>query len=111
MAQDFRNNIQRNVDVSGGTPPTLVTGGDYDAVIGIRCCNTTTSAITASVYIVNGGNDYFLAKDVSIPPNSAIELIQGGAKIVLKSGDDLYAISDVTASVDIVTSYIDTISS
>ena len=48
---------------------------------------------------------------MSVPPNSAIELIQGGAKIVLKSGDDLYAVSDVASSVDIVTSYIDTISS
>ena len=36
-------------------------------------------------------DDYFLAKGVSIPPNSAIELIQGGAKIVLASGDTLKA--------------------
>ena len=35
MAQDFRNNLQRNV---GTSPVTLVTGGDYDAVIGIRIC-------------------------------------------------------------------------
>jgi len=111
MAQDFRNNIQRNVDVSGGTPPTLVTGGNYDAVIGIRCCNTSASAITASVYIVNGGNDYFLAKDVSIPPNSAIELIQGGAKIVLESGDVLKGYASAATSLDIITSFIDTISS
>ena len=32
---------------------------------------------------------HFLAKGVSIPPNSAIELIQGGAKIVLANGDVL----------------------
>ena len=50
------------------------------------------------VYIVNGGNNYYIAKDVSIPPNSAIELIQGGAKIVLKSGYDLYAVSDTASS-------------
>ena len=36
MAQDFRNDIQRNV---GATPQLLVDAGDYDAVIGIRCCN------------------------------------------------------------------------
>ena len=33
--------------------------------------------------LLNRGDDYFLAKGVNIPPNSAIELIQGGAKIVL----------------------------
>ena len=109
MAQDFRNDIQRNV---GTSPQLLLDAGNYDAVIGIRCCNVhASSTIALDVYIVNGGNNYYIAKDVSVPPNSAIELIQGGAKIVLKSGDDLYAVSDVASSVDIVTSYIDTISS
>ena len=85
-------------------------GGNYDAVIGIRICNTTTSAVLASCQIVNGGNDHFLAKNVSVPPNSAIELIQGGAKIVLESGDTLKAQSDTASSLDIVTSFIDSIS-
>ena len=107
MAQDFRNNLQRNV---GTSPVTLVTGGDYDAVIGIRICNTTASAVLASCQIVNGGNDHFLAKNVSIPPNSAIELIQGGAKIVLQNNDTLKAQSDTASSLDIVTSFIDSIS-
>ena len=109
MAQDFRNDIQRNV---GTVAQQLLDAGNYDAVIGIRCCNVhASSTIALDVYIKNGGNNYYIAKDVSVPPNSAIELIQGGAKIVLKSGDDLYAVSDVASSVDIVTSYIDTISS
>ena len=108
MAQDFRNNLQRNV---GTVAVTLVTAGDFDAVIGIRCCNVhASSTIALDVYIANSG-DHYIAKDVSIPPNSAIELIQGGAKIVLENGDVLKAVSDVASSVDIVTSYIDTISS
>ena len=86
MAQNFRNNLQRNV---GTSPVTLVTGGDFDAVIGIRICNTTASTVLASCQIVNGGNDHFIAKEVSIPPNSAIELIHGGAIIVLAYGDVL----------------------
>jgi len=108
MAQDFRNNLQRNV---GTSAVTLVTGGNYDAVIGIRCCNVhASSTIALDVYIENSG-DHYIAKDVSIPPNSAVELIQGGAKIVLESGDVLKAVSDTASSVDIVTSFIDTISS
>ena len=107
MAQDFRNNLQRNV---GTSPVLLVTGGDYDAVIGIRICNTTTSTVLASCQIVNGGNDHFIAKNVSVPPNSAIELIQGGAKIVLENNDLLKAKSNTASSLDIVTSFIDSIS-
>ena len=107
MAQDFRNNLQRNV---GTSEVTLVTGGDYDAVIGIRCCNVLTSTIEVDVFIENGGNDHFIAKGVVVPPNSAIELIQGGAKIVLENGDVLKAKSDTATSLDVVTSFIDSIS-
>ena len=107
MAQDFRNNLQRNV---GTSEVTLVTGGVYDAVIGIRCCNVLTSTIEVDVFIENGGNDHFIAKGVVVPPNSAIELIQGGAKIVLENGDVLKAKSNTASSLDIVTSFIDSIS-
>ena len=107
MAQNFRNDLQSAV---GTGAVTLVTGSDFDAVIGIRLCNILTSTIEVDVYIVNSGNKY-LAKDVVIPPNSAIELIQGGAKIVLKNGDVLKAESNTASSVDIVTSFINQISS
>ena len=107
MAQDFRNNLQRNV---GTSEVTLVTGGDYDAVIGIRCCNVTTSTIEVDVFIDNSGNDHFIAKGVVVTQNSAIELIQGGAKIVLENNDLLKAKSNTASSLDIVTSFIDSIS-
>ena len=107
MAQDFRNNLQGAV---GTTPVNLLVAGDFDAVIGIRICNIITSTVEVDVYITNGGNDHFIAKEVSVPPNSAIELIQGGAKIVLESGDTLKAQSDTASSLDIVTSFIDSIS-
>ena len=108
MAQNFRNNLQRNV---GTSEVLLVDGGDFDAVIGIRCCNVLTSTIEVDVFIENGGNDHFLAKGVVVPPNSEIELIQGGAKIVLKNNDILKAKSNTASSLDIVTSFIDDISS
>ena len=108
MAQDFRNALFRQI---GTSDQALLAGGNYDAVIGIRCCNILTSTIAIDVKIAKGGADYFLAKGVSIPPNSAIELIQGGAKIVLASGDTLEAVSDTASSLDVAVSYIDTISS
>ena len=107
MAQNFRNDLESAV---GTSEVTLVTGSDFDAVIGIRLCNILTSTIEVDVYIVNSGNKY-LAKGVVIPPNSAIELIQGGAKIVLANGDTLEAVSDTASSLDVVLSFIDTISS
>ena len=107
MAQDFRNVLK---SATGTSPVSVIAAGDYDAVIGIRCCNIVATTILVDVYITNSSN-FYLAKNVSIPPNSAIELIQGGAKIVCKNGDVLYAVSDTASSLDTVTSYIDTISS
>ena len=106
MAQDFRNSLVRTI---GTGDTTILTAGNYDAVIGIRCCNILTSTINIDVKIAKGGNDYFLAKGVVVPPNSAVELIQGGAKIVLASGDVLEAVSDTARSLDVTCSYIDTI--
>ena len=108
MAQDFRNTLN---SATGTGAATLLNAGDYDAVIGIRCCNIVATTILVDVYITNSATNYYIAKNVSIPPNSAIELIQGGAKIVCKNGDVLYAVSDTASSLDTVTSYIDTISS
>ena len=52
------------------------------------------------------------AKNASkIPPNSSVELIQGGAKVVLQSGDVLHHDCDTDNALDIWVSYIDTISS
>ena len=108
MAQDFRNALFRQI---GTSDQALLAGGNYDAVIGIRCCNIISSTIAVDVKIAKGGNDFFLAKGVSIPPYSAIELIQGGAKIVLDSTNTLEAVSDTASSLDVAVSYIDTISS
>ena len=107
MAQDFRNVLNRNV---GTGAATLLTAGNYDAVIGIRVCNILTNAITVDVYLVKGGNNYYIAKTLSIAPGSSIELIQGGAKIVAASGDVLTAVASESNAADITTSYIDTIS-
>ena len=51
MAQDFRNDLQRQI---GTSDQALLTAGNYDAVIGIRCCNIVSSTILVDVKIANG---------------------------------------------------------
>ena len=46
MAQDFRNVLVRQI---GTADTTLLAGGNYDAVIGIRCCNVITSVLSKVV--------------------------------------------------------------
>ena len=108
MAQDFRNAVARS---QGTSAAAVFTAGDYDAVIGIRCTNILTTTIKVDIYIVRSSANYYLCKSTPIPPGGSIELIQGGAKIVMVSGDVLWHDVDTASGLDIWVSYIDTISS
>ena len=107
MAQDFRNVVAR---AQGTTAAAVFTAGDYDAVIGIRCTNILTTTIKVDMYVKRSSADYYLCKSTPIPPGGSIELIQGGAKIVMVNGDVLWHDCDTASGLDVWVSYIDTIS-
>ena len=108
MAQNFRRYIARN---TGTSPATIFTADSFDTVIGIRCANVhATSSASVSVYINDGSNDHYLVKSAPIPVGSSLELIDGGAKVVLASGDKIAAVSTAANSLDTVVSYVDAIS-
>jgi hypothetical protein len=110
MAQDFERTITKDIDAS--LTDIRATSDSDDAIVGLRLVNTTTSTITARVAITDNSNNVtaFLIKNAPIPSGSSLELIDGGAKIVLQSGDKLRAGSDATDSMDVVVSAVDTIS-
>ena len=110
MAQNFRNYITRN---TGATPVDILPAAQvdsYDAVVGIRLANVHASTdIEVDVYIVRT-NNFYLIKAVPIVVGGSLELIDGGSKVVLHSGDKIMAVSDTASSLDVVVSYIDAIS-
>ena len=107
MAQDFRNVVARS---QGTSAAGILTAGNYDAVIGIRVCNILTTTVKVDIYVVRSSANYFLCKSTPIPPGGSIELIQGGSKIVMVSGDVLWHDCDTASGLDMWVSYIDTIS-
>lgn len=107
MAQDFERNIAREIGTSAST---LRTANSNDTVIGIRVANIVATQILIDVYVTSGGADYYLIKDAPIPSGSSLELLDGGAKFVLVSGDVLKIESDTATSADAWVSVIDTVS-
>ena len=107
MAQDFERYIQRNVGTSAAT---IHTSNSDDAIISIRCANTTTSTISVDVFINDGSNDYYLIKNAPIVSGGSLELIDGGSKIVMQNNDILKAKSDTASSLDVWASFVDAIS-
>ena len=113
MAQDFKKAYKSQVTDAAHT---LFTADSNDAIIGIRLTNITTSAITVDVWIDVAGagstlSIVYIADDLSIAPKSSIELIQGGAKMVMQSTDELHAQASAATSCAAWVSYVDAISS
>ena len=108
MAQNFRRYTSNDVGTSAAT---LFTADSYDTVVGISIANITTTAVIASVYINDGSNDIYLVKDAPIPSGSSLQVLDGGAKFVVQSGDVLKVISDTASSLDCWVSAVDAISS
>ena len=107
MAQDFTRYKAR---LTGTSAATLFTANSNDTVVGISIANVTASAVNASVYINDGTNDFYLVKNAPIPSGSALQVLDGGAKVVVQSGDILKVVSDTASSLDTWVSTVDAIS-
>ena len=107
MAQNFRRYTSNNV---GTGAATVMTADSYDTVVGISVSNVTGSAITVDVYINDGSNDIYLVKSAPIVQGGMLQIIDGGSRFVLQSGDALKVISDTASSADVWVSAVDAIS-
>ena len=110
MAQNFRRFIERNIGTSAVDVPDGSDFDSFDAIIGVHLANVTGSTINVDVYIANSSNNYHLVKNAPIPSGGALQLIDGGAKIVVATGDRLYIKSDTASSLDAWVSVVDSIS-
>ena len=112
MAQDFTKEYKSQVT---NAAHTLRTANSNDALIGIRLTNITASALTVDVWIDvaaagTTASVVYIADDLQIPPKSSVELIQGGAKIVMQNTDLLRIQSSAVTSVAAYVSVVDAIS-
>ena len=80
------------------TTPTLITG--------CNIVNKLGTSASISLYVVNGGNTYYIFKDRPVDGSTNAEAITGN-KIVLVSGDSLRAVSTVAGAFDILVSTLD----
>jgi hypothetical protein len=107
MAQDF---VRYSAQATN-TASTIFTANSNDAVIGIRVTNTTAGTITIDVFVtITGPTNRYIAKGLSIPPSSSVELVTGGAKFVMQNTDILKVQSDTATSADVYVSVVDSIS-
>ena len=110
MAQNFRRYTENAVST---TPDDIPNGSDfdtYDTIIGISVANIVGSTINVDVYINDASDNIYLVKTAPIPSGGALQLLDGGAKVVVQSGDRMYVVSDTASSADVWVSAVDAIS-
>jgi|TARA_R110001592_G_scaffold274109_1_gene541060 hypothetical protein len=111
MAQDFE---RYGLNAVGTSAVTVHTSNSDDAIISVRLANITTSTINADVFITSsvtgGSQNHYLIKNAPIVAGGSLELIDGGSKIVLESGDVVKAQSDTASSLSVWMSVVDAIS-
>ena len=99
---------------SSGSAETLYTGptSTTTIIIGLLLCNIHTTAVTVDVELESDTSDtetnetVLLAKDVSIPVGSTLELLTGG-KVVAQATDIIKIDCSVTAKIDATLSILE----
>lgn len=113
MATFFRNALISEV----GTSEVLVASTSTNAratFIGMSLTNLTAGIVLANIRIVNttetAPNDaaYYI-KEVIVPPNQSLRVINGGEKLVLAGDMEVYVSANTLASLDLVASYVEII--
>lgn len=106
MANTFKNFFSKNV---GTTAATVYTGpsSTQTTVIGMTVANTTSSNITADVYITTGGVDYYLVKGATVPVGGSLVPVGGDQKVVIETGDVLKCVTSASSSADVTLSVLE----
>jgi hypothetical protein len=111
MATAFRNILHSEI----GTVEVQVISVATVAratIIGLSLTNLTGGIVLATIRIVNttetSPNDsaYFV-KDVVVPPNQSLRVINGGEKLILAGDMNVYVQSNTAASLDLIASYVE----
>lgn len=107
MAQNFRRYTSNAVSTS---PTTIFTADSNDTIIGISIANVASTQVNATVTITVGSDVISIVNSAPIPVGSSLQVLDGGAKLVMQSGDILKVTSSVASGLDVWVSAVDAIS-
>ena len=113
MATFFRNKLESEIGISEIEVIDVSTNSRV-TVIGMSVTNLTGGIVLATIRVENttasSPNDsaYYI-KDVVVPPNQSLRVINGGEKLVLAGDMKVYVKSNVASSLDFIASYVEII--
>jgi hypothetical protein len=111
MATFFRNKLESGVGTSE-VEVISVAETSRVTIIGMSLTNLTGGIVLATIRVENTdeiapNNSAYYIKDVIIPPNQSLRVINGGEKLVLAGFMNVYIQSNVADSLDFIASYVE----
>ena len=107
MATFFRNKV---INLVGTVPIQVISTSPTQraTIIGLSLANLTSSNVLVGVTVQDDTSvtGYYI-KDVIIPPNSSLKVLNGGEKLILAPSNALSVVSSQTDSVDCILSYVE----
>ena len=120
MANDFKRFTKPSVGTSTGASAdavyTVPAGAGSSAlesiVIGISICNKNSSERTVGIFLDNydATNDGYIVKDLKVPGNTTVEIMQGNKLVLMNNGsagDIIRAEASAGSSIDVVLSVLE----
>jgi hypothetical protein len=107
MATFFKNSVIKNI---GATPVKVAETqtNSRATVIGMSLTNLTLGAILVSVEVQDDTSTRgYYCKDVLVPSNTSLRLVNGGEKLILGNSNELYVSCNTENGVDALVSYVE----
>lgn len=107
MATTFKNKVVPNI----GTAQEEVLSTNENAritVVGFSLANTTDGVILVDVQLRDESSSIgFYARELVLPPNTSLRVLNGGEKLILTPNNNLYVSANVDDSVDCILSTVE----
>lgn len=106
------NNISVGASVTGTGVPASTTISSFDAVAKtITLNNAITQTLTANVisFVSTTATTTYYIKDVIVPANQSLRVINGGERLVLGASNTLSVVTNTASSSDVIVSLVEII--
>lgn len=107
MATTFKNKVVSNI----GTDRTEVLATNENSrvtVVGFSLANLTEGVVLVDIELQDESSvTGYYAKEMIIPPNTSLRVLNGGEKLILTPTNNLYVSANVDDSVDCILSTVE----
>lgn len=107
MATTFKNVVRPNI----GTAREEVLATNENArvtVVGFSLANTTGGTVLVDVELQDAASTTgYYAKEIVVPPNTSLRVLNGGEKLILTPDNNLYVTANVDDSIDAILSTVE----